>query len=62
MWEEVYDHERNARALKEKNSNEEPSANERPIYILLSLTTVSPAAHIAYGHGLQPFGLDHETH
>lgn len=37
-------------ALREMNLNEEPSAGERPIHIVLSLIASSPApfAHVAY--------------
>ena len=67
---------RSALALKEKKSTEEPSAGERPIYIMLSLIILSPAptARVAYPQIDQSYThlnsmqsrmqspLDHETH
>ena len=46
---------RSALALREKNLTEELFAGEKPVCILLPLTTASPVAYIAYGCRLQQF-------
>ena len=38
-------------ALKEKESNEEPSAGEKPILVLLALTASSRKSHVAANIG-----------